>query len=176
MIAHAGTPALRLLHSMPGRLRLRLPAAVDPTPVMSAIEASDGVVSAVWTPRTRSLLVHYRADVVDEATIVDAVAAHAGVEPGREHATEKAGSPVTRAANGATQSPVAVAVQQTAREFDVAVRRHTAGLLDLGILFPLALGGWAALELVRGRVGPLAWSSALWYAHGLFRDYSLPER
>jgi hypothetical protein len=23
-------------------------------------------------------------------------------------------------------------------------------------------------------VAPLAWSTALWYAHGLFRDYSLP--
>ena len=26
----------------------------------------------------------------------------------------------------------------------------------------------------RGRAAPLSWSSALWYAHGLFRDYNLP--
>ena len=35
---------------------------------------------------------------------------------------------------------------------------------------------WAARELLRGRTAPLAWSSALWYAHGLFRDYALPTR
>ena len=34
--------------------------------------------------------------------------------------------------------------------------------------------GWALIEVVRGRTGPLAWSTALWYAHGLYRDYSLP--
>ena len=30
--------------------------------------------------------------------------------------------------------------------------------------------------LLRGRTGPIAWSTALWYAHGLFRDYALPTR
>jgi hypothetical protein len=46
--------------------------------------------------------------------------------------------------------------------------------MGLGGLLPLALGGWAVAELVRGRTGPLAWSTALWYAHGLYRDYSIP--
>jgi hypothetical protein len=51
----------------------------------------------------------------------------------------------------------------------------TRGTLDIASSIPLLLVGWAALELVRGRTAPLAWSSALWYAHGLFRDYNLPD-
>ena len=50
----------------------------------------------------------------------------------------------------------------------------THGLLGLGGLFPVALTAWAMAEVVRGRVAPLAWSSALWYAHGLFRNDQLP--
>jgi hypothetical protein len=41
---------------------------------------------------------------------------------------------------------------------------------------PLALTIWAGREILRGHAAPLAWSSALWYAHGLFRDYSVPSR
>jgi hypothetical protein len=55
---------------------------------------------------------------------------------------------------------------------DERVRFVTRGLLGLGTLLPVALSVWAARELVRGRAAPLAWSSALWYAHGLFRDYA----
>ena len=47
----------------------------------------------------------------------------------------------------------------------------TRGAVGLGGLVPSALILWAVAEVVRGRVRPLAWSSALWYAYGLFRDY-----
>jgi hypothetical protein len=53
------------------------------------------------------------------------------------------------------------------------VTRGSGGLLTLGALIPLALTAWAAREVLRGRTGPLAWSTALWYAHGLFRDYNV---
>ena len=174
MTATLGAPGLALVHSIAGRLRLRLTGAVDSTAVVSAVEALAGIVSVVWSARTRSLLVHYHPDAVDADTIVETVAVHAGVDL-RANAPESADAPPAAVPPQATMSPVVTAIQQTMREFDVAVRRRTAGLLDVGILFPLALGAWAALELLRGRVGPLAWSSALWYAHGLFRDYSLPD-
>jgi hypothetical protein len=56
------------------------------------------------------------------------------------------------------------------------VARATGGRLDLAVLVPMALTAWAVRELLRAHVAPLAWSSALWYAHGLFRDYTLQER
>jgi len=60
-------------------------------------------------------------------------------------------------------------------ELDAALARATGGLVDVRLLFPLGLFAWAAVELSRGAVARLAWSSALWYAHGLFRDYNLPN-
>jgi hypothetical protein len=54
------------------------------------------------------------------------------------------------------------------------VRQVSRGTLGLATLLPAALIGWALVEVLRGRTGPLTWSTALWYAHGLYRDYSLP--
>jgi hypothetical protein len=39
------------------------------------------------------------------------------------------------------------------------------------MLLSIALLFWAARQLLRGPVTALSWTSALWYAHGLFRDY-----
>jgi len=52
----------------------------------------------------------------------------------------------------------------------------TGGAITLGVLVPAVLTLWAAREILRGRAAPLRWSSALWYAHSLFRDYALPHR
>ncbi|MGH7348907.1 MAG: hypothetical protein ACREI6_02745, partial [Candidatus Rokuibacteriota bacterium] len=67
-----------------------------------------------------------------------------------------------------------VSLRDAARVLDDRVQRVTRGTVGLGGLLPLALMSWALIEIVRGRTGPLAWSTALWYAHGLYRDYSLP--
>src|SRR5262249_13855420 len=70
---------------------------------------------------------------------------------------------------------LASAVRQSANELDRSLLGATGGVLDLRFTVPLVLFGWAVLEVARGRRAPLAWSTALWYAHGLFRDYNLPE-
>jgi hypothetical protein len=54
------------------------------------------------------------------------------------------------------------------------VTRATGGALDLRALLPLALGAWVLGEIFRGRAGPMAWSTALWFAPGLSRDSTLP--
>ena len=75
---------------------------------------------------------------------------------------------------GEPGAALAAGLSEAARELDDRVQRATRGTVGLAGLLPLALAGWAVAELVRGRTGPLAWSSALWYAHGLYRDYSVP--
>jgi hypothetical protein len=65
-------------------------------------------------------------------------------------------------------------VAQSVSELNAGVGRVTGGVLDLRTLLPLALAAWGLGEIVRGRAGAMAWSTALWYAHGLFRDYNLP--
>jgi len=66
-------------------------------------------------------------------------------------------------------------VRDAARDLDHRVRRVTRGVVGLGGLMPTLLVFWAVGEVVRGRVRPLAWTSALWYAHGLFRDYAVEK-
>ena len=160
---------LHVVHSTPGRLRIRVPPPATTGDLAAAVLGEPGVVGSRWSARTRSLLVLYRPDAADADALTDTVARLTGTrrEPaanGRDH------EPVS-AAPGATLTG---GLRDTVRVLDQRVQRATRGALGLGGLLPVALIGWALIEVVRGRTGPLAWSTALWYAHGLFRDYSLP--
>jgi hypothetical protein len=154
---------LVVAHDIPGRLRLRVPDEVRVDALRDTLVGLPGVVACAWSPRTRSLLVRYRADAIATDGIL-AAAAEAGVRVPAASRRTAAGPP----------SDLGSAVRETVAALNHRVARATGGGLDLGMLVPLALTVWAGLEIVRGRVAPLAWSTALWYAHGLFRDYSVP--
>jgi hypothetical protein len=160
------TDVLAVAHALPGRVRLRLPADANEEGLSDAVSALEGVIACAWTPRTRGLLVRYDPAVTDAATIVDHVADHAGVE-----APEFPAGGVRHSAGALP--PVRVAVPALFTRANQSVAQATRGLVDLAGGLPLALVAWAAFELLRGRRAPLPWSSALWYAHGLFRDYNL---
>ena len=115
---------------------------------------------------TRGLLVLYDPERADETTIVATIARHAEVDVlvPTEHVT-----------NGARPTLVATTTSLVSA-IDTRITAATGGAVGLAVLVPAALTLWAARELLRGRTAPLAWSSALWYAHGLFRDYALPTR
>jgi len=155
---------LAVVHVVSGRLRLRLPARASTRGLAEAIRALPGVTDAVWNPRTDGLLVRYRANETAPGPIMEAVARHAGV------AAAGAGEAEIR------DEPLAVAVTSAVSDLNARVASATRGRLDLGVLVPFALTAWAITEVVRRRVDPLGWSSALWYAHGLFRDYALRDR
>jgi hypothetical protein len=160
-----------VVHDVPGRLRVRLPAAWRAERALEALRAQDGVRELGWSPRTRSLLVEYDREATSGAAIRGVMAERLGLDP---DALEPATAP--RRPRPARPSPIAGAIAQAVGEVDDRLASATRGLLDLGTIVPLALGAWAIRELLGGRVAPLAWSTALWYAHGLFRDYNLPAR
>lgn len=160
---------LRVVHSSPGRLRVRVPAGAPAEELAEAVMREAGVVGSRWSARTRSLLVLYRLDAADANTLTDSVARLTGTR--REVAPNGLGHETGSAGAGAT---VTGGLREAARVLDQGVQRTTRGALGLGGLLPGALIGWAVIEMARGRTGPLAWSTALWYAHGLYRDYSLP--
>jgi hypothetical protein len=166
MAYDAAAPTLEVVHRVPGRLRVRVPARAHAEGLGEAVAALPGVTAAAWSPLTRGLLVLYDRDRADEAAIVAAIAEHAQLE---------VAPPAAPIANG--QRPTLTAtVGSLFSEIDGRVARATSGALGLGVLVPMALTLWAAREILRGRTAPLAWSSALWYAHSLFRDYALPTR
>ncbi len=159
---------LHVAHDIPGRLRLRLPLGAPTEGLEAAIAAEAGVTGCTWTPRTRSLLVRYDPEHGDRLVILDAVARVTGLGAAPSvHVNGHARPPEPGAALGQ-------GVRELFGQLDQRVQRSTRGLVGLGGLFPVALTAWAVAEVLRGRAAPLAWSSALWYAHGLFRDYQVP--
>ena len=168
MAVDTARSTLEVVHRIPGRLRVRVPPAADGGQLRDAIAALPGVSSAAWSPLTRGLLVLYDPERADETAIVAAIAHHADVEVEVQLPTEPA-------ANGARPT-LAATTTSLVSAIDARVTGVTGGALGLGVLIPAALTLWAARELLRGRTAPLAWSTALWYAHGLFRDYVLPTR
>jgi hypothetical protein len=159
---------LRIAHDIPGRLRVRIPVGAQTEGLEAAVGAQPGVAACTWSPRTRSLLVLYDSAHADRAAITDAVARATGRD-----------APPATGANGHAPTPepgaaLAQGVNEMFGEIDQRVRRASRGLLGLAGVLPVALTAWAVAELMRGRAAPLAWSSALWYAHGLFRDYQVP--
>jgi len=167
MPSEAGHETLEVIHHIPGRLRVRIPPGVDAPGLTDAISALPGVTSVVWSPLTRGVLVLYDRERVEEAAIVSAIADHAELDV--TSPTE------SRSANG-ERPKLATTVTSLFSAVDARVTGATGGALTLGVLVPAVLTLWAARELLRGRAAPLAWTSALWYAHGLFRDYALPRR
>jgi hypothetical protein len=160
-------PQLAILHDIPGRLRVRLPRGARTEGVAEAVARLPGVANARWSPRTRSLLALYRAEEVDADDLAQSIATHAdvGLAARTSHASGDA--------DGAARAPVAAAVMETVGKVNRRIMSATRGNLSLGLLVPLALTLWALRDATRGPLRPLPWSTALWYAHGLFRDYNL---
>jgi hypothetical protein len=162
--------SLRIVHSLPGRLRFRGPARAGSEALAEAIGGLAGVRSCMWSPRTRSILVLFEPEAIAAEAITHAVALHAGIDENLVVDLAQA-QPIGVRHGRAT---FASGVAETFGELDRRVRRSTRGLMGLGALMPLTLTVWAAREIALGRAAPLAWSTALWYAHGLFRDYNTP--
>ena len=151
---------------MPGRLRVRVPVELDLPRLAKAMRAEPNVVSATWSPRTHNLLL-----ISEGATdLKDALARHGG----------RTLSAPPRVPTGVqAQVPgevVAAAVKQGVVELNAKVRHTTHGLMGLSGLLSTALVTWSVSQIVRGRANPLSWTSALWYTHGLFRDYGTTSR
>lgn len=160
-------PQLAILHDIPGRLRVRLPAGAKTEGVSDAVSRLPGVEACRWSPRTRSLLTLYRPGEVVVDDLVESIAGHAGADPAPLVARPAPGR------NGRAPSAVAGAVIETFGSLNRRVARATGGSLTLGLLVPVALTLWAVRDATRGPMRALPWSTALWYAHGLFRDYNL---
>ena len=155
---------MRIVHHIPGRLRVRVAAPTDGDSLAEALLKVPGVRSAAWSPRARSVLVLYEPAPAAAVAILDALGEHGFVEEPAAVAAPPRDARV----------PLARAVSDAFADLDAGVRRASRGYLALGAVVPLALTLWAVRELALGRTAPLAWSSALWYAHGLFRDYNSP--
>jgi len=161
---------MHVAHDIPGRLRLRLGPGAQTDGLIAAVGAEPGVTGCTWSARTRSLLVLYDPHQGDRAAILEAIARRAGLDRPVESSTGSAPTPDRPEAGALLIS----GVREVVGEIDQRVQRTTRGLVGLSTLMPVVLATWGISQIVRGRATPLSWSSALWYAHGLTRDYQVP--
>jgi hypothetical protein len=150
-------PRLQIVHSTPGRLRVRLPTNAHVPGLEERLLAHSGVRAARHSPRTRSVVIQYHPDETTVKTMLDALAAITGIEA-------DAGFEVG-------DLPLSQSIARAVSRANTALTRRTANQIDLPTLLALSLGGWAVLQLVRGRARPLPWPTALWYAYELFRHH-----
>ena len=160
--------SLTVVHAIPGRLRLRVPSGARVEGLAERVAGLKGVVGSTWSSRTGSLLVRYEPASITADAITATAAEHAAV------AGPEASDLIVRTPPPGERRSLATAVTEAFADANRRVARVTGGVIDLGGLVPTVLVLWALGELLRGRTAPLAWSSALWYAHGLFRDYNVP--
>src|SRR5215813_10802913 len=167
MPSDATHETLEVVHHIPGRLRVRIPQSAESAGLTDAVSALPGVTSVAYSSLTRGLLVLYDRERADEAAIVSAIADRADLD---------VVSPAEPPSSNGDRPNLAATVTSVFSAVNARVTGATGGAVTLGVLVPAVLTLWATRELLRGRAAPLAWSSALWYAHGLFRDYALPHR
>jgi hypothetical protein len=161
---------IQLVHSSPGRLRLRLgwlrsaPAEAEPlAQALAALDASMEVRVRSWTG---SVLCEFDPERLDAERIVAAARRHSGVaiviEPGER-------MPAPSPPHG--EPSVRNAVSDAFREMNRSVLHVTEGRLDLGALTGLGFLAAGALEVAATRRLPAPpWFNLAWWA---FRTFQL---
>jgi hypothetical protein len=160
-----------VVHTMPGRLRVRLSRSLGTPETLGSVAESlsqvPGVRHVQVNPVSRSVLLLYDPQLLSlEDLSLAAAAADIRVtvpgENGGGHSSEEL-------------SGVARSINNTFGSMDESVRQATAGRLDAKTLLPLALGAaglrqifasGAAMRAIPGYV-------LLWYAFEMFTKYNL---
>jgi hypothetical protein len=173
MISEVGTISEQatIVHSVPGRLRLRVPSLRNIDWRRSELEGladeSEDIEYLAARPAARSLVVEYNPASATADEVVAELSAALGlvVRP----------LDGTAASNQVDSRRIARGVRELVREANNHVAATTRGvdlrLLVPGTLFVLSVG---ALLGARRREMP-HWHSMLWYAYNLFNHLNPPE-
>jgi len=169
---------IHLIHTSPGRTRLRLPwlrsAPAEGAPLADALAALNGMLEAAVRPRTGSVLCQYDPDRLDPERILAAVRRHTRValvvRPGEEVPAE---TMAYERAFVAEESSFARALAKTFKGIDRDVLVATEGRLDLGTVTGLGFLAAGAAEILATRKLPAPpWFNLAWWA---FRTFTMFE-
>jgi hypothetical protein len=175
MIQTPGEP-LRVVHALPGRLRLRWPQLHSEPErageIADRLVREHGVLDVTVNPGTGSLLVVYDPAAQDARSVariaLEATGARRVLAPDEE-------SPRPAAPAPGGPSRLAVATAAFFEELNADVRRATEGGTDLATLLPLAFVGFGLLEVaVTGDVPAPPWWSLFWWSFRSFLSLNDP--
>ncbi len=169
------TAASKIVHAIPGRIRLKV-AQVRDNPVLAvqiqkSLASIAGVQKVETSVRTGSVLILY-----DAVALSSPEGFHASVEPlaalfpGLTLPDFDAWQSFTNGAAGATAlPPIAGAIRSFFGNLNAGVEQATAGGIDLKVLAPLLLLGLGIRSLLTSEklVSP-TWYDFLWFALGTY--------
>ncbi len=150
-------PELRLVHHLPGRLRVRSEAFLHGAAAERAREQIARIASVRGVERDRttgSLLIHYDPGVLAPDVIVERAARIAGL---RVAAPVEApcGSPATR-------------VVGACRRINRATHELTGGRIELRTAVPVAFAAFSVVSFVAGRSRLPRWDNLAYWSFALF--------
>ncbi len=163
MTAAAGPVAGRVVHRVPGRVRIKFDKAEIAPEALArlrqAVSEVDGVARCDASPRTTSLVVHYDNAGLDMAQLAGAVGGlvpEEEAEGGRPDLAHER-HPHSRFARGLNARFVAL---------DRRIRQLTGHRVDLKLVLPVGFGVLAARQIITssGGLPTIPWYVLLWYA------------
>ena len=167
MSTNGSRPIGRVVHHLPGRVRVKLDKRELTPDVLARIEQTlasvPGIHECTANPRTGSLLVRYDADSVDLAELVrlsdaaDVVATDARAR--QAWSDDRDGKPEH-------WSTWAHAIHTRFAALDRRLRVASGDRFDLKMVMPMAFGVLAIRQVVTqaGSLAPIPWYVLLWYA------------
>ncbi|MBM2810282.1 MAG: hypothetical protein HW416_1041 [Chloroflexi bacterium] len=164
----------RLVHSLPGRIRARVPRE-QLTPQVVAqlttalLELAD-IFDVTSNLQTGSLVIWYDATQLDTSGLIELVR-EAGL-----YILDVISTPQHNPQYGAP-SEVASLIQDAFRGFDARLGELSEGKVDLRSAFPIALGALAARQFLAnpGQLGAAPWYVIAWYALDSFWKFNSPS-
>lgn len=112
------------VHHVPGRLRVRIPAALaaptDTARLIAVLRALDGVADARVNPRARSLVIEYDPEAVAVENILDRIKEVGAVEIARPPMAASQGHGLARMVGAAAGQAIFGAVLRTGFEKSLA--------------------------------------------------------
>jgi hypothetical protein len=161
------SPRARVVHSLPGRVRLRLERGEGTTvePLLARLREQQGVRSARFNPVSGSIVVEYNPAAVTETALLS----------GLPVATPTvATSTVATSDVAPSASPIAHTLTTAWWNADTLLARATSGWIDLRTFIPLALALLALRQIARGGFEAASWHTLLWYSYNIMYHFN-PE-
>ena len=162
MTAAAGSAGGRVVHRVPGRVRIKFDRAEMAPEALArlrqAIVELDGVTRCDANPWTTSLVIHYDAAGLDMAQLAGAVGGLAPEGAGSDRpALAHERHPHSRFARGLNARFMAL---------DRRIRQLTGHRVDLKLAVPVGFGVLAARQIIAssGSLPAIPWYVLLWYA------------
>lgn len=163
-----------IIHSVPGRLRIKVLGAHDEIEFFSAVQKIIGDLSGVddvhVRPASSSIVIEYRAP---DAMFHEQLANHpqllswlqlVGTTPSATRIDERV---VVHRRTARHHSRLAETILMSAEHLDANIRNASGGLLDLKVLMPFGVAIVTTLHKSRGKSTPM-WMSVSTFAFNAF--------